>query len=109
MRYIRRQFIPFGKSALAALLGGIVLFLDAMAACPTLHEMIHKDADQPGHECAVTMFAHGKVDLAVVDVPVIVATVSIEATPQIEFSVFSTAIENLPHGRAPPPTASSPA
>ena len=51
----------YGKAALAALLAGIVLFLDAMAACPALHELIHHDADQPGHECAVTMFMHGKV------------------------------------------------
>lgn len=42
-----------GKAALAALLVGIILFLDAMAACFALHELIHKDVDKPGHECAV--------------------------------------------------------
>ena len=86
----------------AALLIGLVLLLNAMAACPTLHELIHKDADKAGHECGVTMFAHGKVDSATIDVPLIAVTVSIEAAPQIELSVFSTAIENLPLGRAPP-------
>ena len=89
-----------------ALLIGLVLLLNAMAACPTLHELIHKDADKADHECAVTMFAHGKVDSATIDVPVIAVSVPIETAPQIELSVFSTAIENLPPGRAPPSIAS---
>jgi hypothetical protein len=101
------RFYQSGKSTLAALLIGLVLLLDAMAACPALHELIHKDADKAGHECAVTMFAHGKVESATVEVPAIVPTASIENTPQIEFSVFSTAIENLPPGRAPPSVISS--
>ena len=91
-----------GKAALAALLVGLILFLDAMAVCPALHELVHHDADKPGHECAVTMFAHGKVAAATVDVPLTVPTVSIETEPHIEFFVFSTAIEYLPQGRAPP-------
>ena len=102
-----RRHIHHGKAALAALLVGMILFLDAMAACPALHELIHKDADKANHDCAVTMFAHGKVESASVDVPVHVATIPIEATPQNVFSVFSTAIENLPQGRAPPAVISS--
>jgi hypothetical protein len=96
------RFYQSGKSTLAALLTGLILLLNAMAACPALHELIHKDADKAGHECAVTMFAHGKVESASVDVPVTVATTPIETTPQTVFSVLSTAIENLPLGRAPP-------
>ena len=101
MKARSRHFCP-GKAAIAALLVGMVLLLNAMAACPALHELIHKDADQPGHECAVTMFAHGQVNSATVDVSVTAPAVMIEAAPQIEFSLFSTAIENLPPGRAPP-------
>jgi hypothetical protein len=77
-----------------------------MAACPALHELIHNDADKAGHECAVTMFAHGKVESATVEIPAIVPTASIESVPQIEFSVFSAAIEYLPQGRAPPAVSS---
>jgi hypothetical protein len=99
---MKNRFFQFGKSSLTALLIGLILLLNAMAACPALHEMIHKDADKAGHDCAVTMFAHGKVESASVDVPVTVATTPIETTPQIVFSVLSTAIENLPQGRAPP-------
>jgi hypothetical protein len=98
----RRQFIQFGKPALAALLVGIILLLDAMAACPALHELIHKDAGQADHDCAVTMFAHGKMDSTIIDLPVIVVVVSFVAEPRIEFSVFRPAIENLPASRAPP-------
>ena len=104
---MKNRFFQFGKSSLAALLIGMILLLNAMAACPALHELIHKDADKAGHECAVTMFAHGKVESATVEVPAIVPTASIENTPQIEFSVLSTAIENLPQGRAPPAVISS--
>ena len=99
---MKRHFPQIGKPALAALLVGVILLLDAMAACPALHKMIHKDAGKEDHDCAVTMFAHGKVESATVDVPIAIATVLIEATPQIYFSVFSPAIENLPQGRAPP-------
>jgi hypothetical protein len=92
---------------LAALLASLILLLNAMAACPALHHLIHGDADKTGHECAVMMFAHGKVESASVDVPAAVAAVSIETAPQIEFTIFSAAIENLPPGRAPPAVVSS--
>ena len=73
-----------------------------MAVCPALHELLHKDATQGGHECAVTIFTHGKVDAASVDVPVFVTTVVLGEMPPIEFSVFSSSVEYLPPGRAPP-------
>jgi len=99
---MRHRLVQSGKPALAVLLVAVVLLLDAMAACPALHEWIHKDAEKAGHECAVTMFAHGKVDSATVEVAVFLSAVVIEPAPRIEFSVFSPAIENLPPGRAPP-------
>ena len=34
MPYTKHQFIQFGKPALAAWLVGMILLLDAMAACP---------------------------------------------------------------------------
>jgi hypothetical protein len=98
--------IRFGKPALAALLVGMILLLDAMAACPALHELIHKDADKPGHTCAVTMFAQGKVEAATVDISIPAASIPIEAAPQIEFSTFSPFIQYLPPGRAPPAVSS---
>ena len=101
MKARSRHFCP-GRAAIAALLVGMVLLLNAMAACHGLHKLIHRDADTAGHECAVTMFAHGQVDSAAVDVSVTVPAVMIEAAPQFVFSVFTSATENLPPGRAPP-------
>jgi hypothetical protein len=106
MKARRRLFRP-GTAAIAALLVGMVLLLNAMAACHELHKWFHKDADQPGHECAVTIFAHGKVESVTVEIPAIVPAASIESTPQVEFSVFTTVVENLPPGRAPPAVISS--
>jgi len=102
MRRIRRYFVQLGKPALAALLVGIVLLLDAMAACPALHEMIHKDADESDHHCAVTLLAQGKIEAASCEIITPPPTVIVETVRYFTISVFSPAIENLPHGRAPP-------
>jgi len=106
MRLITRHNPRRGQAAVALLLAGLVLLLNAMAACTSLHEKIHKDADQPGHECAVTMFAHGKVDAATVDVSVVFSADRIEAAPPVHFCLFSSATKNLPPGRAPPSISS---
>ncbi|MDD5141272.1 MAG: hypothetical protein PHY43_13555 [Verrucomicrobiales bacterium] len=96
-----------GKPALAGLLVALVLLLNALAASPALHELIHKEAEKTSHACVVTLFAHGQVDSASCDVPVIVPTAFIKTTSSIIFSVPITAIENLPPGRAPPAVLSS--
>jgi hypothetical protein len=90
------------KALVASLLVALVLLLDAMAACPALHELIHKDANEPEHQCAVTLFAHGQIDLVNVDVVVAAPQIFVSVVPQVEISVFAPAIENLPAGRAPP-------
>jgi hypothetical protein len=87
---------------LSGLLVLLLLLLNALAASPSLHELIHKDADKADHNCAITLFAHGQVDSASGDVPVTLPTAWIKTAPSIIFSVPSTAIENLPPGRAPP-------
>ena len=43
-----------------ALIAHVALVL-AMAVCPDLHRALHADADDRGHECAVTLFASGGV------------------------------------------------
>ena len=106
MRNVKRHFKKFGKPALAALLVGLILLLDAMAACPALHELIHKDADEADHHCAVTMFAQGKVESATCEIIIPEPTVLIETAQYFTFSIFSPAIENLPQGRAPPSVVS---
>jgi len=81
---------------------GLVLFVTAMASSEALHKLIHHDADEAGHECAATLFAHGQVDSAVCDIPVVIPTAPVESNPHVEFFIFSSTVENLPFGRAPP-------
>jgi hypothetical protein len=102
LRLLKRHFKAHSKAVIASLLAGLVLLLDAMAANPGLHELIHKDANQADHQCAVTMFAHGQVDSVSVDVPVAAPQLFVVVLPSLEFSIFSPAIDNLPAGRAPP-------
>ena len=104
-----RHFGLHGKAVIASLLVALVLLLDAMAACPSLHELIHKDANAPDHQCVVTLFAHGQVDTASVDVSAVEPVASIETTAPFQFSIFAPAIADLPAGRAPPVFVSSPA
>ncbi|HXR47921.1 MAG TPA: hypothetical protein VN784_10835 [Candidatus Limnocylindrales bacterium] len=99
---MKRHFVQIGKPALAALLVGVVLLLDAMAACPALHEMIHHDAGKEDHDCAVTMLALGKMDSATCEIIVPEPTVLVQTVQYFIFPIFSPAIENLPQGRAPP-------
>jgi hypothetical protein len=104
---MKNRFCKFGIPTLAAALVGLILLLDAMAACPALHELIHNDADKADHQCAVTMFAHGKVDSATCEIIIPEPTILIETTQYFTFSIFSPTIENLPQGRAPPTVVSS--
>jgi len=104
---VKRHFNAHRKAGITLLLAVLVLVLNAMAACPSLHELIHKDADSARHQCVVTLFAHGQVDSAAVEVVPVTPTVSIEFAPQFTFFAFAPAIENLPAGRAPPAAFSS--
>jgi hypothetical protein len=90
------------KSALAVLLIGAVLLLNALAASPALHKLIHHDADKPDHECAVTLFAHGQVDSPVVEVGAVIPPALFEFLPLAPVSVFNAPVETLPLGRGPP-------
>lgn len=107
MQRAARHFSLPGKAVIASLLAGLVLLLDAMAVCPALHELIHQDAQSAQHECAVTLFAHGQVDSAAVDVPVPAPIILVEVRTHTEFSIFAPAIDGLPAGRAPPVSVSS--
>ena len=52
----------------------VSLFLVAMlqwatvlVVCPSLHELIHHDADDEHHDCAVTLFLAGQVEQPAID------------------------------------------
>ena len=84
-----------------------MLLLNALAASPALHELIHNNADRASHACVVTLFAHGQIDSVSGEVPVVVPAAWIETASSMIVSVPGTAIENLPPGRAPPAVLAS--
>ena len=106
LQYKKEHFCRFSKSFVAVLLIGLVLFMAALASSEALHKLVHHDANEAGHECAVTLFAHGHVDSTTCDIPIVIPTGWIETTPHLEFFVFCAVIENLPLGRAPPAVSS---
>ena len=67
-----------------------------------LHIWLHGGTIPNDDDCAIVAIAHGKVETVTPDVPIVVPVTWIETTPQIEFSVFSPTIKELPPGRAPP-------
>jgi len=83
-------------------LTALLLLQLAMAAWEPLHKFFHKDADEPGHECSVTMLAHGHLDVSVVDIPLVPPPDAIETTPPVLTAIFSATLEDLPPGRGPP-------
>ena len=53
----QRTRIRLATCALALILA--LLWLLTLAASPTLHELVHPDADHEDHDCAVTVFLSG--------------------------------------------------
>jgi hypothetical protein len=102
LQYKKEHFCQFSKSFVAALLIGLVLFMAALASSEALHKLIHHDADEAGHECAATLFAHGQVDSPVVEVAAIIPVAPVEFLPLTSVSVVNALVETLPPGRGPP-------
>ena len=64
-------FSKRAKRGLAARGFAVFLLLQAMVTFPGLHELIHQDASESNHQCAVTLFVHGQVHCADAAVPVL--------------------------------------
>ena len=65
----------------------VSLFLAAMlqwatvlAVCPSLHELIHHDADDDHHDCAVTMLLAGQLEQPAID-PIIITKPALVPVP----------------------------
>jgi hypothetical protein len=56
-----QNFFKEARKGTAAISLFLFLALQAMADVPALHAMVHHDADDPSHQCAVTLFLHGQV------------------------------------------------
>ena len=96
------------KRAYAALWLGVFLLLQAMVVFPGLHALIHSDASDPDHECAVTLFLHGQAHGADAAVPLLRPEPAAVVVQSRSGAVFvSTDVRLLP-GRGPPSFPSLP-
>jgi hypothetical protein len=90
------------RSGASALLLGLFLSLQAMATFPALHALVHHDACDPGHECAVTLFCHGQVDVSSAAVPVCCVPEPLIFSQSLPRIIFVSADVRLLPGRGPP-------
>jgi hypothetical protein len=56
-----------GASFVALFLAAMLQWAALLAVCPTLHELIHHDADDEHHDCAVTLFLAGQIEQAFIE------------------------------------------
>jgi len=89
--------------AVSVLCLALFIFLQALAAVPSLHRHFHHDANQADHHCAVTLLSQGHVDVPVTGTVAIISPVSFVYTvtaPDVFVPV--AADRQSPPGRAPP-------
>jgi hypothetical protein len=71
---LRRPYSMFRNIVASSICAGLLSVL-ALSVMPRWHELIHKDANAPRHECAVTLASSGNyeqiVPLVAVPVPVL--------------------------------------
>jgi hypothetical protein len=96
-RYFRKK-----RQAASVLLLGLFLSLQAMAALPALHSLVHPDASDPGHECAVTLFSHGQVDVSSAAVSAFRAPALLSSSQELPRVIFVSADIRLLPSRGPP-------
>ena len=97
-RHLKAVVAPLTASVLVAL----VLVLNALAVCPALHERLHPDAHEHGHECAVTLFAHGLLDQVSVAVAPVRPVPGLELRQPVFLSAFVPASVIVSSARGPP-------
>ena len=91
------------KRGLSSLLVAALLALQAMALLPSLHRLVHYDADNPSHQCAVTLLAQGHINLCAAEPPLVgpPAIIGYAGPLFAEKVLVSTDLQLLP-SRGPP-------
>jgi hypothetical protein len=64
-----RELIPafVGPRIISLFLAAMLQWATVLVVCPSLHELIHHDADDEHHDCAVTLFLGGQVEQPALD------------------------------------------
>jgi hypothetical protein len=89
-------------------LSGLILFLSLLGASPSLHKLLHADADAADHSCAITLFAKGQIDAVAVE-PLAAKLAMLFGVVVLLSETFQFPLANyrFSRGRAPPACASS--
>lgn len=92
-----------GQTQIGAVLQLVLfLFVLAMGASESLHRAFHPDADEPNHQCAVTMLHAGQVDAPTVGAPIIHPQPLAFALTVIESFSVTSEVVFLPPSCGPP-------
>ena len=91
----------------ALVLAGLVLFAGLAASSAELHKLLHRNANEPGHLCFITLLTHNLVATTDGDVTAVTVVVAV-AFRWSELRVFFPHFDyESPPGRAPPAFFSS--
>jgi hypothetical protein len=97
-----RNFFKEARQGTAALCLFIFLAVQAMAAFPALHALVHNDSSDPSHHCVVTMFLHGQVHASSAAVAAARSAPAFAAEPFFAAAAFVSADVRLLPCRGPP-------
>src|ERR1700686_3462635 len=64
----------------ALFLAALLQWATVLAVCPSLHELIHHDADDEHHDCAVTMLLAGQLEQPAID-PIVITKPALLPVP----------------------------
>jgi hypothetical protein len=97
-----RNFLREARKGAAVFCLFLVLAVEAMSVFPALHTLVHPDACDPSHQCAVTLFLHGQVHASDANVAPARTASAFAAEPLFPTAVFSSADFRLLPCRGPP-------
>jgi hypothetical protein len=69
-----------GAKIVSVFLAAMLQWATILVVCPTLHELIHHDADNEHHDCAVTLFLAGQVEQPAID-PIVITKPALVPVP----------------------------
>jgi len=70
--------VATGTAVVTLFLAAMLQWAAVLTVCPSVHELVHHDADDEHHDCAVTLFLTGQVEQALTDPIIIGRAASIE-------------------------------
>lgn len=69
-----------GATIVTLFLAAMLQWAAVLAVCPSVHEMIHHDADDEHHDCAVTLFLAGHLEQPAID-PIVIPKPALVPVP----------------------------